>query len=322
MTTIHDAYINALLADATYALELNLDNKSGSDLITLLTTRMTLAQATYIANNFTMVTHNDASDNLLIGSGSGFDATVWKGKVGTPYAGKTYVSMTGTEGLADFATDYDLALAGAPLDQMVDMVNWWLKITTPSGVSAMQIKEVGGNFFSAPPVMGTGQLTGVNSVANVEVNGHSLGGFLATAFARLFGRGIGVVGKVGIDHITTFNSAGFKGGSAAVFNQIEQLIGIGLGGYPGAALQTNYFAENGVNFTTNSFYFSQLGQRVSLYNEESASVINNHYMYKLTDALALGDFLSTLDHTLDTTKLNQIYEASSNFNLNTPHWNL
>ncbi|MGB8763706.1 MAG: hypothetical protein WCD07_02760, partial [Burkholderiales bacterium] len=45
----------------------------------------------------------------------------WQGNAGTPYAGKTYVSMTGTEGLADFATDYDLAIAGAPLDQMVDL---------------------------------------------------------------------------------------------------------------------------------------------------------------------------------------------------------
>ncbi|MGB8598830.1 MAG: hypothetical protein WCD07_03225, partial [Burkholderiales bacterium] len=115
MTTIHDAYINALLADATYALDVRVsDNMDRSDLLAKLTTRMTLPQATYIADNFTMVTHNDADDIL----GSGFDATVWQGNAGTPYAGKTYVSMTGTEGLADFATDYDLAIAGAPLDQM------------------------------------------------------------------------------------------------------------------------------------------------------------------------------------------------------------
>jgi hypothetical protein len=49
----------------------------------------------FSANNFTMVTHKDSSDNPLIGSG--FDAIVWQGNANTPYAGKAYVSMTGTE---------------------------------------------------------------------------------------------------------------------------------------------------------------------------------------------------------------------------------
>jgi hypothetical protein len=189
MTTIHDAYINALLADATYALTQNYPNGVPGDILKgLLTERMTLPQATYIANNFTMVTHVDSSEYI----GSGFDATVWKGKVGTSYEGKTYVSITGSEGVADFVVDADLALNGAPRKQLIDMVNWWLKITTPQGVNAMQIFSTGGFILSAAPVEGTGQLTGVNSVANVEVNGHSLGGYLASAFARLFGRGIGV----------------------------------------------------------------------------------------------------------------------------------
>jgi hypothetical protein len=101
MPTIHDAYINALLADATYALDVRVsDNMDRSDLLAKLTTRMTLAQATYIADNFTMVTHIDSSDTPVLGSG--FDATVWQGKTDTPYAGKTFVSMTGTEGLVDF----------------------------------------------------------------------------------------------------------------------------------------------------------------------------------------------------------------------------
>ena len=115
MTTIHDAYINALLADATYAFTTNSDNVSGLELIGALTPRMTLPQATFIADNFTMKTHTDADDIL----GSGFDATVWQGKVDTPYEGKTYVSMTGTEGLADWLTDADLATSGAASHQFV-----------------------------------------------------------------------------------------------------------------------------------------------------------------------------------------------------------
>jgi hypothetical protein len=142
MTTIHDAYINALLADATYALDVTVrDNMSTGSLLAALTTRMTLPQATFIANNFTMVTHKDSSDNPFIGSG--FDATVWQGVVGTPYAGKTFFSITGSEGVADFSSDAALALNGAPLAQLIDMVNWWFKITAPSGASVMQIKSQG-----------------------------------------------------------------------------------------------------------------------------------------------------------------------------------
>ncbi|MGB9151375.1 MAG: hypothetical protein WCB36_14145 [Burkholderiales bacterium] len=77
MTTIHDAYINALLADATYAFKTNRDNISDLPLIDALKDRMTLPQATYLADNFTMVTHTDADDF----AGSGFDATAWKGNV-------------------------------------------------------------------------------------------------------------------------------------------------------------------------------------------------------------------------------------------------
>ncbi len=57
MTTIPDSYINALLADATYALKGNVNDLKGVDLVTTLKTRMTDPLATYIGNNFTLVTH-------------------------------------------------------------------------------------------------------------------------------------------------------------------------------------------------------------------------------------------------------------------------
>jgi len=78
MTTIHDAYINALLADATYALATNKPNGySSDDLKSLLSlnTRMTSTVAQYIGDNFTVVTHIDSNDV----AGTGFDATVWRG---------------------------------------------------------------------------------------------------------------------------------------------------------------------------------------------------------------------------------------------------
>jgi hypothetical protein len=72
--TINDSYINALLADATYAIDRNLDNLSGADLVTALKQRMTGPLAAQIASNFTLVTHIESDDAL----GSGFDATVWR----------------------------------------------------------------------------------------------------------------------------------------------------------------------------------------------------------------------------------------------------
>ena len=54
--------------------------------------------------------------------------------------------------------------------------------------------------------------------------------------------------------------------------------------------QSNYFAENGINFTTNNWWFTQMGQRVGLFQEEGTG-LTNHYMYRLTDMLALGNSL-------------------------------
>jgi Ca2+-binding RTX toxin-like protein len=201
------------------------------------------------------------------------------------------------------------------------MINWWLKISTPTTSTVAQITlvsifdssvppQISYEFQSAPPVQGLGLL---NGVTNVEVNGHSLGGHLASAFARLFGASANATGngKVTIDHITTFNSAGFNGKSNFVFQEIEQLIGVGLGRMPTSAEQTNDFAINGLNVTTNTFFSSQIGQRVEVFNEESTG-IPNHFMYKLTDALALGDAIAKLDSSFDINKMNHLFDKGAN----------
>jgi hypothetical protein len=68
MTTIHDAYINALLSDATYALE-DEGPYSSEDLKVLvdLKTRMTPTQAKYIGDSFSVLTHVESDD--FLGSG-------------------------------------------------------------------------------------------------------------------------------------------------------------------------------------------------------------------------------------------------------------
>ena len=307
MNTINDTFLNALLADATYVNNLT----SNSDLSIRLSTRMTPTIAAYIDQNFDLVTQFETSEF----TGSGFDVTVWRRNTG-----KLYVSMRGTEPGVDLAiADLDLALSGKARFQLVDMVNWWFRETgepnqpvrqisvtlAPSPIPPLFVSLV---FSEAPPALGTGRITVADLVAGIEVNGHSLGGYLATAFTRLFGA------QAHVQHTSTFNSAGFAPGSESVFQQLQGLIGVGygLGRFPNASEQSNYFAQHGINLTTNSLWFSQQGQRVELFNEESATQVPNHFMYKLTDALALTNAISKLDLSLTLARANSLFEAGSN----------
>ena len=231
MTSILEIYKNALLADSTYALEDDgIANVTGPALERLLGKRMTPTLAKYIGDNFTVVTHVETND---VGS-SGFDATVWRENA----TGKVSVSMQGTAGLADFLVDADLALTGNARAQVTDMINWWLRISTPVGQQAMQITAFGSLYVLGTPVTGLGLVTSSDLAAGIEVNGHSLGGYLASAFTRLFGR------QANVQHTSTFNSAGFAPGSEAVFTQLQNLIGpaLGLARFPNGSEQSSCFA--------------------------------------------------------------------------------
>ena len=181
MTTAHDAYVNALLADAAYVD--GLDGLSKEDLIQRLSGRMTDTQATYIGARFSVLVQ--VSDPT-----SSFEATVWKEET----TGNVYVSIRGTQGFRDVLEDADLATSGLAHAQLVAMVNWWLRATSIGMAPQIAVDEgipdegsagVPGNFVAANPVQGTGELADISTIKSV--NGHSLGGYLATAFSRIFG---------------------------------------------------------------------------------------------------------------------------------------
>src|SRR6185369_8988191 len=306
MTTINAAYIDALLADASY-----IDGLRNATLKDQLVGSMTPALAEYIAANFTVV-------QQVGGFASSFEATVWRGNTGTPYAGQVYVSMRGTQEAPDYVADGDLASSGLAHRQLVDMVNWWLRETTPERYDdgtprqATQIALSADNdFYASASVMATGKLADIVGIQSV--NGHSLGGYLATAFGRIFG------GKWPINSVNTFNSAGFSRLAAANiengFGQIALLIGSTFGREGGfSTAQNNYFGSNGINVTTNTWDpvgFQQYGTRIELFQEDSGG-FSNHSMYKLTDLLALGNALAQLDSTLDFAKLFALAKAGSN----------
>ncbi|MGY0195974.1 type I secretion C-terminal target domain-containing protein [Leptothrix sp. BB-4] len=325
MNTIQASYANALLADASYLTLWDTDKKQLLPADTIrnnLTARLTQPQADYLLANFDILTQT-------LSPTGGFDAVVWKGKSGTDYAGQVYVSMRGTQGLQDINDDLALSGRGVPYNQVRDMANWWMRATAKPGDVVKQIKvEISvkakitfNTFVEDTPVAATGELYGqANSIA--AVNGHSLGGYLATAFTRLFGAGVG--------EVNTFNSAGFSdlmgNNIQSEFKRIETILGIGalgMGSFDAAGVkQTNYRAESGQNFTTNSWGevpywaigFNQYGRKVALYQEDTLAdgLIANHSMFKLTDYLVLGTALSKLDNDLTLDAFNRIVQAGSN----------
>ena len=190
MPTLNDAFVNALLADASYVSVLNDagDLIPASDRYIAFAKRLTPTLATYLTTNFAILDQKISPDG-------GFDAVVWQGLAGTPFAGKVYVSTRGTQELQDFADDGDLSARGVPYTQIANMVNWWLRQTTPANQYAKQIGVYSSpglygvpafkQFVAAPDVAGTGKLSGVTSIESV--NGHSLGGYMASGFTCVFG---------------------------------------------------------------------------------------------------------------------------------------
>ena len=186
MAAIEQTYINALLADATYAANL-FKNGSAQALTDALSERMTPTLAKFIGDNFEVAAHAESSDVFA----SGFDATVWRGRASSAYAGKIYVSMQGTLGLQDFLTDGKLTLTGNAGQQVMDMVNWWLRLSAPVGQMAKQVAysfNPATGFIAVGSASGLGLVSAAELAGGLEVNGHSLGGYLATAFTRLLGR--------------------------------------------------------------------------------------------------------------------------------------
>ncbi len=62
MTTIHDAYINALLADAAYAIDNDVNSDTNLANLDALTVRMTPTLAQYISDNFYVKTAIDTGE--------------------------------------------------------------------------------------------------------------------------------------------------------------------------------------------------------------------------------------------------------------------
>lgn len=315
MNTIEKAFWEAVLADIVYVNGLT-PNMTGKNLADAITFRVSSPLAQLIGERFEVVAVK--SDPT-----SDYQGVVFRDKT-AGQNGQLYLANRGTESLADiFVADLDLALvSGVATKQTATMVNWWLQISRAAGVSVPQIAaSASQNFVAQSAVDATGEIAAVLAASGgkVRVVGHSLGGHLTSVFASLF--------SDQVVHSSTFNGAGLFS-TGATLNFTTWMVNF-LSGEPlalAASLigsqvhlpgnsQDNFFAYNGLNLTTNSLTFTQLGERIGIFNERSTSFgtdVPNHFMYKLTDALALMVALEKLDPTANIDKLSTLFEASSN----------
>ena len=117
---------------------------------------------------------------------------------------KSFFPQGGTESGTDMLiADVDLTINSLARSQAIDMINWWSRITTERGKPALQVEYknryvydehaghdifIGREFVLAPAVQGEGLISADDLARGLQVNGHSLGGQLASAFARIFGK--------------------------------------------------------------------------------------------------------------------------------------
>ncbi|HZL95070.1 MAG TPA: calcium-binding protein, partial [Vicinamibacterales bacterium] len=194
--------------------------------------------------------------------------------------------------------------------QVIEMVNWYLRASTPTTEQAIQVVETPvldpdtGELvleLGTQHVQGEGTLP---SAGNYIVSGHSLGGHLTTVFSRLFND------RVISSH--TFNGLGV--GQSFPESFIAELeTELGLGPTTWAAVdgkQKNYYAQHGISIATSDWWLQQRGERIALFIEQGGSIAN-HLMYKLTDALALYDVLGALDAGLSLPDATTILNAAS-----------
>ncbi len=302
-TEIHNAFINALLADASYVEGL-LPGMTGSELSGNLRIqdRLTVSLAKYLGDSFRVVTQFTAPGS------SGFSVTVFEEKA----TGQKYVSFRGTEPsdwARDFGTDGDAYFSsGLARSQIIEMVNWYLRATAPTSdmfVTQFYLNrpfdpltgELGPATYQ---VQGEGTLLGAGMLI---ADGHSLGGHLTTVFTRLF--------AADVSNSYTYNGLGVGRLFPETFmRELESELGLGTTYWPDAAKQRNFYAEHGISVATTSSWLSQKGLCIPLFNEEGTG-IPNHLMYKLTDTLALCDVMGMIDNGISLEDATRLLDAAS-----------
>lgn len=259
---------------------------------------------------------------------SDFQATVFKSS-----GGQLTVALRGTLGSADLAEDAVLATYGVAYNQIVDMYNWWQKVTHIGMVDQYEIVssittveegvllyEVEDNDHTPANNMktylvkkadqepGTGELAGQTDINSVTVTGHSLGGHLASAFTALFS------GQV--EHAYTYNAPGFTDTESNTTFFAE------LGGYTPfdnavTSKVTRVLANNALPGKTQADFIQDLHGGTPANETVTVAIENlggtgNHSIVTVTDSLAVYNLLAKMDNNLSVDRYNGIFHAASN----------
>lgn len=297
-TPIRTAYFSALLAQASYVEGLRAQD-TGQRLEDQLVEELTRPLGKLLSGQFRVVMQ-------FTDPASGFSVTAFADSNGTQY-----ISFRGPEfdSPLDWITNFDAYFAsGLGRRQVIAMVNWYLRASTPASMQAVQMLETpvvdqltGEVLATTVIVQGEGTLPAAGSYV---VNGHSLGGHLTTVFSRLFNS------RVASSH--TFNGLGVgQVFPESLIGEIETTLGLGVTSWTAVdAKQKNFYAQHGISVATTDWWLQQRGERIALFNEVGV-LPQNHSMYKLTDVLALYDVLGTLDGGLSIADATAILNAAS-----------
>ncbi len=313
---INDIFDNSELALAAYAF-LDENEATGSDfnIAALKEAGMTQTQAEEFAARYPyIVAHIPNTD-------SGFSATVFK-----DVNGELTIAFRGTEGLGIDLSEADLGQIlpfGAAYNQIVDMYNWWQRISSPAGtlVNQFEVVSVVGDppeggiwlseaFYLVPEeeVFATGELASEADMASLDVTGHSLGGHLAMAFNALFGGNV--------DQTITFNAPGF------IDSFRNQNFFEALGGHvPNETDVINVIADEantgddpytpiaGLHTVPGSTIEISIENQLDPSEPDSAPAYNHSQMI-LTDSLAVYDLLAQLDPNLTESEYDHIFQSA------------
>lgn len=199
---------------------------------------------------------------------------------------------------------------GAAIDQIVDLYNYWQRLTASAGAS-VRLARIGSTsdpnatgvfyptvqtpgatylrieFFQSSadgPDSGLGIVTGP---VNITAAGHSLGGHLAIAFERLF--------SMSVTNAYVVNSAGFRD-SEAVNRFFRALAEFDTEFHPSKVI--NLAGTAAPNVIAGELIYDQLGERMVVFTESVLTATLGHGISQMTDSAAVYDLLIRLDPAL------------------------
>ncbi|HBU28883.1 MAG TPA: hypothetical protein DEB56_03775 [Thiobacillus sp.] len=294
MSTIQDLFQQAQLAQAAYA-----DLTGTAENQTALLARLDVAnkdtyngtfsqsQAAEFVKHWRVVSHQPDTS-------SGFSATLFERLNSEPQpTGQYTLAIRGSSEPADWTADFfDLALGGVAYGQVQSMVNYVLRLQAGSLGTTQQVEPTlvaGAPTLSSASVSGEGP--GINP-SMLTVSGHSLGGYLAQIYQRIFGSA----------GVYTYNSLGVPQPDAQILNYFTSLLGLPAG---------NFSSGTGENLMVPGEPAQLVGTiqgkpQIAIFTETESATINPidtapaHYKEPVVDALALYSLFATIDPALNT----------------------